>query len=156
MADINDILNLINQLGDWFCIILGVIYLAFLITLIWKFSGKCEFDKTALIVLILQMIAFITLIIRSILSFFEWEEMQKYQIVISVLSQGFMLAGLFVLVFEMNRVRLLVSSASPDTFKRDDKSNNITKWVVLSLHFMKTTLLAVINFSVYTEIPEEY
>lgn len=41
MADMNEILIIINDLGDLFCIILGAVYLAFLIVLIAKFNGKC-------------------------------------------------------------------------------------------------------------------
>jgi hypothetical protein len=60
-----------------------------------------------------------------------------------------MLAGLFILVFEMNRVRLLITSNNPEKFKFNIKLHNASKWIVLILYFIKTSLLAINNYFFY-------
>ncbi len=73
MSDIRNIISIINYSGDFFGLLLGLIYLSMMIFLKIKFYGKAKFDRTSLIVLILQLIAFITLIIRSIISLLNLE-----------------------------------------------------------------------------------
>jgi hypothetical protein len=53
---------------------------------------------------------------------------------------------LYLLTFEMNRVRLIVSANSHAQYLKNVRCHVMTKWIILSIHSIKTVLLCVINY----------
>ena len=56
---------------------------------------------------------------------------------------------LYMLIFEMNRVRLIVSSSSHAQYLKSLRFHTIFKWLIIGLHSIKTILLSIINYIVY-------
>jgi hypothetical protein len=53
---------------------------------------------------------------------------------------------LYLLTFEMNRVRLIVSANSHAQYLKNVRFHVMTKWIILSIHSIKTVILCVINY----------
>jgi len=53
---------------------------------------------------------------------------------------------IYLLTFEMNRVRLIVSANSHAQYLMNVRCHVMTKWIILSIHCIKTVLLCIINY----------
>ena len=76
----------IYNLGDWFSIHIVIIYTLALSILFLKYRARVKYDKVALTVLILQLIAFIALMARSIIALTGADELFKFQMPFTTLS----------------------------------------------------------------------
>jgi hypothetical protein len=67
------------------------------------------------------------------------------------ISLGVITGALFLMVFEMRRVKLILTASNHEDFKKAQIRNDIVKWLIMTFHFLKVTLICIINPSFYNE-----
>ncbi len=100
--------NTIEVVGHYLEIIIWFTYTIPLCYILCKFTGRCKFDQTALTVLFLQEFAFLAFLYVAIISLFVKVYDTKYYqagYVIYNIAYGMLTFGIYLLVFEMHRVK---------------------------------------------------
>lgn len=81
-----DLAETVYNLGDWCSIQIAIIYTLIMVLLFLKYRNNVKYDKVALTVLILQFLAFMALMARSVIILTESEEYNKFQWPFNTLS----------------------------------------------------------------------
>lgn len=82
------IFEIFDDIGDILAMVILVTYFLALIVLFVKYYRTCSFDRTAMLVLILQLIAFIAIFIRASITYVNHEALYTEGIIIQLIASG--------------------------------------------------------------------
>jgi hypothetical protein len=118
----------------------------------FRYCGRAQFDPTALFVLFLSEFAFIAIVFNILVIILDVEEgYNQAGYVALTIAYGCLNIGIYLLVLEMHRVKIVVNALSLKSYKRNLFLHKITKWVILTIHVTRVSLLAFNNYLAYED-----
>lgn len=80
------IFEIFDDIGDILAMVILVTYFLALVILLVTYYRKCTFDRTAMLVLILQLIAFIAIFVRASITFVNHEALYTEGVIIQLIA----------------------------------------------------------------------
>ena len=111
-----DLIKEINFASDYLKIFIMVVYSLALSYMLVKFWNWCKFDQTAILVLFLQEFAFISIVFEAVVELLEYHKLDQAGYVSLTLAYGMLNCGIYLLVLEMYRVKLVVEAESLEKY----------------------------------------
>jgi hypothetical protein len=87
MSDL-DIFEIFDDIGDILSMFILVTFFLALVTLVVHFYRKCNFDHAAMLVIFLQLIAFIAIFIRASITYVNHEPLYTAGIILQLIASG--------------------------------------------------------------------
>lgn len=112
----NELLKEINFTSNYLKIFIMLIYSLALSYLLGKFWNWCKFDQTAIVVLFLQEFAFIAIVFYAVIELLVYEQLKQAGYVSITIAYGMLNCGIYLLVLEMYRVKLVVEAESLEKY----------------------------------------
>lgn len=144
-------MKIIDDTADTFTFVQLAIYTVSIAAFFIRYWSSTIFDRVAVVIILLFEAAFTVLSISSVISLYNAREFYSLMFIGESISLGVITAALFLMVFEMRRVKLILTASNHEDFIKAQVRNEIVKWLIMTFHFLKVTLLCIINPSFYSE-----